>query len=490
MNIKENRKLVEHFLISAEKVLEKNGRINVTLCRKQGGTNAESMPRLFENTWKIVNLASSASLILCEIEFFNSKLYESYKCSGYRGLSKQFNVEGAVTHIFCRSEPVSLTNDSCKILQYNNMNYFIQNVKNLNKSLSRKIDVPYTKIIFALDAVTEQVFNKVFIDELLICENFLSHIDLVSEHKEKDFEQTNLCDNCIDIVISTFLNSKKNDDITSLACNICCVNCFQLHKPLFTHLIAYFSIEEFFPQFVNILLEVLKLKIPFNISDFCWLDSSKHLNMRTVTANRFSCSFNKEYYQSVYAVCSTRKSDCYIFYKDLEIILEHNKNFCPRSGMRNFEIGHIMKFIYNTKTYKVILLNLDLISSIVYHIMENKILLLNEGYFCEKVYQGTLTTVYRSISLYPPSYVHDVSFWIDENFQEKYIFILAWNVVGELVKNVSLIDAYHVDSIKKESRCYRFEYQSFNKVLTKENALKIHTCMRNAIKNVLKVQLR
>ncbi|GFS80720.1 hypothetical protein TNCV_86401 [Trichonephila clavipes] len=84
MNIKENRKLVEHFLISAEKVLEKNGRINVTLCRKQGGTNAESMPRLFENTWKIVNLASSASLILCEIEFFNSKLYESYKCSGYR----------------------------------------------------------------------------------------------------------------------------------------------------------------------------------------------------------------------------------------------------------------------------------------------------------------------------------------------------------------------------------------------------------------------
>ncbi|GFU44380.1 ferredoxin-fold anticodon-binding domain-containing protein 1 [Nephila pilipes] len=494
MNIKENRALVEHFLISAEKILQENGRISVTLCRKQGGTNAELMPRLFENTWKIVNLASSATLILCEIEFFNYKQYESYKCSGYRGLSKQFDVDGAVTHIFSRGKPVSLPNDSCKSILYNNnMNYFIQTMKNLYESLSRKIDVPYFKMMCALDAVAVQVFDKIFIDELLICGNFLSFMDPTSDYKEKDYcDRTNLCDNCLDCVISAFLNSKKNDDtITFLACSICCVNCFQLHNPLFTHLVAYFSSsDEFIERCLTVLLEMLKFEIPSNTSDFCWLDSSKHLNMRTVVADQFLSSYNREYYQSIYAVCSVRKSNCYIFYTDVEIILEHNKNFCPRSGMKNFEIGHVIKFINNSKTYKVILLNLELISSVKYHIMENRILLLNDAYFCKKVYQETLTTVYRSISLYPPSYVHDVSFWINENFQEKYLFTLAWNVVGALVKNISLIDVYRAGSIIKESRCYRFEYQSFNRVLTKENALKLHMCLRNAMENILKVQLR
>ncbi|KAF8771302.1 Pre-mRNA-splicing factor syf1 like protein [Argiope bruennichi] len=167
MNIKENRKLVENFFISAEKVLQEKGNIIVTLCRKQGGTGAEVMPRLFENSWKIVNLAASAGLILCDIEFFNSQLYNSYKCTGYRGLSKKFDTDGAVTHFFCRGQAVLMPADKSGIHNLSNKKNFIHDIKYVFECLTRKASSPYSKIVSVIDDVASSSFislQKIFIN--------------------------------------------------------------------------------------------------------------------------------------------------------------------------------------------------------------------------------------------------------------------------------------------------------------------------------------
>ncbi|GIX92265.1 hypothetical protein CEXT_44251 [Caerostris extrusa] len=68
--------------------------------------------------------------------------------------------------------------------------------------------------------------------------------------------------------------------------------------------------------------------------------------------------------------------------------------------------------------------------------------------------------------------------------------MLAWNAGGGMIKSVTLIDVYHEISTNRRSRCYRFHYQSFNKVLTEENVSKTHSYLRHLIETKLKVKLR
>ncbi|CAL1282266.1 unnamed protein product [Larinioides sclopetarius] len=499
MNIKENRKLVENFFISAEKVLQEGGNIIITLCRKQGGTDAEVMPRLFENSWKIVNLAASASLILCDIEFFNSELYNAYKCSGYRGLSKQFNTEGAVTHFFCRGQTVLVPNNNFGIhSSSNNIENFIQNIKYIFECLSKKASLPYSKIVVDLDNAASSSFislDKILINDLIFCKNIVSPCASVSLNEEPDAcENLSICDMCMDTIISEFLRSKGNDEsiTTSLISCICCIHYFKSHFHPFMHFISYFSssFDSLLKGFQSI-LEHLKLKFPLNSLDFCYLDMSHNINAKISNQDQSLYShYECEYIQSVYALCSVAKSSCCTFFTDIEIVTEHRKKNCRPSVKKTFEIGYIVKFTHFEKLYYVFMLNLEVISCIKFHAMDYRILLLEDSYFCNKVYQDSSFLVYRSVSLYPPLYLHDVSFWVSESFREESLFILVWNVIGSLVKSIKLIDTYRDISTKRESRCYRFYYQSFNKVLNKENVLKIHLHVRKAIESNLKVQLR
>ncbi|GIX92268.1 uncharacterized protein CEXT_44261 [Caerostris extrusa] len=193
MNIKENRKLVELFFKSAQRVLQVNGKIGVTLCCKQGGTGAEMMPRIYENTWKIVYLAANAHLILCDIEFFNSQLYDTYKCSGYRGLSKQFNIEGAVTHMFCRSELAPVISENHDSFKRDITEKFILDIKNLYLSLSKKVNTPFTKLAYSLDAVVKSAcpsLETIFIADLLLCKSFALPITSVTDKKIINCDET------------------------------------------------------------------------------------------------------------------------------------------------------------------------------------------------------------------------------------------------------------------------------------------------------------
>lgn len=103
--IQSNRILLRDFFISSSQVLSECGEVRVTLCRGQGGTPADSaisnIQRKYEDTWKVVEMASEGGLVLNHVEPFVQGEYPDYIPTGYRGhTDKGFHLEGALVHTF------------------------------------------------------------------------------------------------------------------------------------------------------------------------------------------------------------------------------------------------------------------------------------------------------------------------------------------------------------------------------------------------------
>ena len=100
-NIGQNRQLLKDFFISAANFLEiPHGEVHVSLCKGQGGTPMDCQKRGYENSWKIVEMAAEAGLVLTAVKPFKAEYYPGYSPSGYRGQSKGFLLEGALRHTF------------------------------------------------------------------------------------------------------------------------------------------------------------------------------------------------------------------------------------------------------------------------------------------------------------------------------------------------------------------------------------------------------
>ena len=98
--IQKNRQLLEYFFKSSSKVISPRGCITVTLCKGQGGTPVDCQIRGFDNSWKIVEMAAEAGLVLTGVEPFSREEHPDYTPTGYRGQDKGFVLEGALMHTF------------------------------------------------------------------------------------------------------------------------------------------------------------------------------------------------------------------------------------------------------------------------------------------------------------------------------------------------------------------------------------------------------
>uniref|UniRef100_A0AAZ3QFQ2 25S rRNA (uridine-N(3))-methyltransferase BMT5-like domain-containing protein n=1 Tax=Oncorhynchus tshawytscha TaxID=74940 RepID=A0AAZ3QFQ2_ONCTS len=84
-------------------VLKEEGEVLVSLCNGQGGTPADRPMREWHNSWQVVAMAAEAGLILNEVRSFDGEKPDSYQSTGYRSQDKGFHAEQGVTHVFSRS---------------------------------------------------------------------------------------------------------------------------------------------------------------------------------------------------------------------------------------------------------------------------------------------------------------------------------------------------------------------------------------------------
>ena len=99
-HMRQNRTLLREFFTSAVQFLNEDGRIRVSLCKGQGGTPVDCCKRGYENSWKVVEMAAEAGLVLSQVETFRAEDYPGYVPTGYRGQHKGFVLDGALRHTF------------------------------------------------------------------------------------------------------------------------------------------------------------------------------------------------------------------------------------------------------------------------------------------------------------------------------------------------------------------------------------------------------
>jgi len=109
------RQLLRGFFASASTHLAPEGSIVVSLCRGQGGTPAEEVPRKGADTWQVQEAAAEVGFILQQVRPCPVQELEvlGYQSTGFRnrGLretnanvvqDRGFNYKGSLTHVFCR----------------------------------------------------------------------------------------------------------------------------------------------------------------------------------------------------------------------------------------------------------------------------------------------------------------------------------------------------------------------------------------------------
>jgi hypothetical protein len=97
-------------------------------------------------------------------------------------------------------------------------------------------------------------------------------------------------------------------------------------------------------------------------------------------------------------------------------------------------------------------------------------------------------------SLYPPHYLHDVSFWCNEEkeaFNESTLKAIALRVAGDCVRDISSIGRYEPNpNVRRVGYCYRLVYWSSWDALSRGRAGKLQQLLRHAIEEEMSVELR
>ena len=93
------------------------------------------------------------------------------------------------------------------------------------------------------------------------------------------------------------------------------------------------------------------------------------------------------------------------------------------------------------------------------------------------------------ISLYPPEYSFDISFWLPaQGYDMKDFLSLVYKTSNHLIRDVILLDTYIDDG--KTSHCYRIIYQSLQLALSYSHAYGYYQHLRQLSAHELNVILR
>ncbi|XP_072835393.2 ferredoxin-fold anticodon-binding domain-containing protein 1 isoform X3 [Pogona vitticeps] len=136
-------------------------------------------------------------------------------------------------------------------------------------------------------------------------------------------------------------------------------------------------------------------------------------------------------------------------------------------------------------------LNLDLLAMQICGILDWRMLWTSDERFLTQFAGGYLGP-FKSFSLYPPSYEHDISFWVPEagRFDETQLHTIARCVSGETVASLQLLDCFLHPSTSQTSLCYRVTYRSCDKALSRQQAAAMQMKLREEVQRSLGVTPR
>ncbi|XP_069804430.1 ferredoxin-fold anticodon-binding domain-containing protein 1 [Dendropsophus ebraccatus] len=503
--VKKNRDLLSSFFHSCADVLSSKGEIHVALCQGQGGTPADQPKREWHNSWQVVNMAATAGFILSSVVPFDSDRHCSYQSTGYRSQEKSFHVVGALNHVFTRSLPL----ENITALQVIDRLTSVSESTYINAEVNRgflgrtchPISVLYEELItYCEQRLRVNVLQDTF---PLICHGdhgppysaSCSNLYFVTPNKDRraaesagDSCKKHLCPLEKDNRSETSLSSIHTNHTMglyhlrpSLTCFIDDITCgFKLRPDLLTIvsglvfrkcLVSPRTMPVYHEMLMlldysgdtptaqlQLLMDTIKSAID-TITAAVIADTTK-----TVTIQKMEKSEEEYTITMSPAVCGQ--------------ILGTIKVVAPRNQ-------------YTNSGVLVAALNLDLLAMCLVDIEDWRMLWTEDIRFIQQFHHRVLKP-FQSFSLYPPYYVHDVSFWVEDHsiFNDLKFHTIAQRVSKGNIVDIQLLDQYKNVETGKTSLCYRLKYQSCDRALSYGSALTMQLQLRDELHRRLQVILR
>ncbi|NXT18805.1 FDXA1 protein, partial [Syrrhaptes paradoxus] len=527
-----NRELLAHFFRSSAEVLTEEGEVHVSLCNGQGGTPADQPRREWHNSWQIVAVAAGAGFILSNIHPFKAETIHGYKCTGYRSQDKSFCVECALNHIFTRSTPLPYFKPMiCKTKLENQKVYFQVPqvlVDKINRGfLELNSNHPVRTVKEKLTAGLSQAFPLQNIDDcpsLLhqghlkgVCHSHIFWIIPSPEETPSTEEMSNGLANAVLFSHVDFCSDthKKGWVNVQEGCNIS--EQYYLRPSLLPIAQAIIQRGTFLPGTLHVLsgpvfrkclitpcsmpvfhelvfacavnrgtenscIEMLARNIKASIHSLHQAVSDFKLNINLHEATSFETTE-----LNGFAAFESQFSKIQYF-----IGVETDT---PGSCEKGSCVGIISTAPYELVSSELVVvfasLNLDLLAMLICGISDWRMLWTSDTRFISQFPGGQLR-LFKSFSLYPPSYVHDVSFWVPdgEQFDEVAFHTIAREVSGETVISLQLVDSFQQPETGRKSLCYRLTFQSCDKALSRQKVAEMQLLLRQEISQRLHVTLR
>ncbi|NXF77715.1 FDXA1 protein, partial [Sclerurus mexicanus] len=515
-----NRELLAHFFHSSAEVLAEEGEIHVALCNGQGGTPADQPRREWHNSWQIVAVAAGAGFILSDVHPFKAETIHGYKCTGYRSQDKSFCVEGALNHVFTRSTPLlCLTPMSCRIqLESQNISFQVPQVlvDKINRGfLAPNSNHPVRTVKEKLTAGLSQAFPLQSTDSCLsllhqshlhgVCPSRVFWITLSPEETPSTEEMSHGLANAVlfsrvDFCQDTDKNVQEGRHSPKQFC---------LRPSLLPHARAIIQEGAFLPGTLHVLsgpvfrkcritphsLPVFhEMLIVFAVNRGTESSCIQMLvnNIKTTIHSLHQTGINPNVsLQEATSSETTELNDFAAF----ESQLSKTQYFIctdmdpPGSCVGILRTSH--ELISSELVVVFASLNLDLLAMLLCGISDWRMLWTWDTRFLQQFPRGELR-LFKSFSLYPPSYVHDVSFWVPhgEPFDEVAFHTIARGVSGEMVISIQLRDAFQQPGTGRSSLCYRLTFQSCDRALSCREAAEMQLRFREEIHQHLGVTLR
>ncbi|XP_009575017.1 PREDICTED: ferredoxin-fold anticodon-binding domain-containing protein 1, partial [Fulmarus glacialis] len=532
-----NRELLAHFFDSSAEVLTEEGEVHVALCNGQGGTPADQPRREWHNSWQIVAVAAGAGFILSNVHPFKAETIHGYKCTGYRSQDKSFCVEGALNHIFTRSMPLLYFKPMiCKVeLESQKVSFQVPQVlvDKINRGfLELNSNHPVRTVKEKLTAELSQAFPLQNIDDCLsllhqghlngVCHSNIFWIILSPEETPSTEEMSNGLANAVLFSHVDFCRDTDKDGWVNVqeGCHIS--KQYYLRPSLLPYAQAIIQRGAFLPGTLHVLSGLVFRKClitPYSMPVFhemvfvCAVNrgtensciqmlvnnikTSIHSLHQTVSGFKLNInlqeamSFEKNELHDFAAFESQVSKIQYFICVEIDNSGSCEKGSCEKGSC----VGIIRTAHYELVSSELVAvfasLNLDLLAMLICGISDWRMLWTSDTRFLRQFPKGELR-LFKSFSLYPPSYVHDISFWVPdgEQFDEVAFHTIARRVSGEMVVSIQLIDSFQQSETGRKSLCYRLTFQSCDKALSRQAVAEMQLLFRKEINQRLRVTLR
>ncbi|NWX18260.1 FDXA1 protein, partial [Aegotheles bennettii] len=526
-----NRELLAHFFRSSAEVLTEEGEVHVALCNGQGGTPADQPRREWHNSWQIVAVAAGAGFILSNVHPFKAETISGYKCTGYRSQDKSFCVEGALNHVFRRSLPPPCFKPTiCKLqLEGQKVSFQVPQVlvDKINRGfLELNSNHPVRTVKEKLTAELSQAFLVQNLDHCLsllhqghldsVCHSNIFWISLSPEETPSTEEMSNGLANAAFFPHVDFC--KDTDEAGSVTVREGChiSEQYYLRPSLLPDVQAVIQKGAFLPGTLHVLSGPVfrKCRIaPYSMPVFhevvfaCAVTRGTENGCIQTLVNGIKTSVRSLHQtvsglklsihlQEATSFGTTELSDFAAFESQLSKIQYF---ICmdvdtPDSCEKSCCVGIIRAARYELVSTELVVvfasLNLDLLTMLICGIADWRMLWTSDTRFlCQFSRELRL---FKIFSLYPPSYEHDVSFWLPdgEQFNEVTFHTIARQVSGETVVSIQLIDSFQQPETGRKSLCYRLTFQSCDRALSRQEVAEMQLLFRKEINQCLGVTLR